>query len=783
MRNLRKSMESKKVQWLKNSKQYNELKNLILRMELGLELDENEIKTIITMYKVLEDQEDFYELLSKIRVNLFLKYGINSLFFKHVKDEGLFPLLKNYFLENKKESNNKLSYLANEILVDTYTSNGLTYTFDQYKFKKKIQEEGKSINNLIFSAPTSFGKSSAIIDKIKNSLEKKLLIIVPSKLLISQFADDIKIKLNILPVIHHEQIPLSNVYVLTQERAQYLLGSNININFDIIFVDEAHHLVSDEYRSITLNTLIINLIFRNPECEILYFTPFKINLHSNTINKYSHIMKRFNQSESLDYQDKIKIKRFFIEENGIHYIYNETLKELQQIEHKFEYSKKRILYFNKPKDILSFTEEQEVYKYQNLAVDSIRDLLGSGYELFKCIEKGYFPIFGIIPINIRRYFLSEFLKSENAILVVNSAALEGINTNAKSIHIYDYRKGIKNLRPHELENLIGRVNRLSEVVNDQTRLVTDVVFHASKYNDKTKEQVKSYLDNNLLISKINKELVNKSKLQHDEPSNIDEVLIDNQIEEKFPKKNSLNTEVGKLLALSANTEIDLYSSEKQIEHNLLKLEKITVNSADVILNSIVNVFLTGVSFTKEDTNILRLKEEKALNYYIIVLNYYIENISLKSIIIQTVKYWEKRINVGERVDAYVSSFGNIKRNGVKKHWVNINNMSESSRFRYATIKTLIEIEFVENSIFPYLKILHELGKIDLDIYNNIIYSTTNKDEIEIRKLGISNELFDYLKKNNLIFRYDDVDRDYLARIYDNIENLILKSEFKFLFGL
>ncbi|MFL0134819.1 DEAD/DEAH box helicase family protein, partial [Tenacibaculum maritimum] len=116
--------------------------------------------------------------------------------------------------------------------------NGEYYETIQQKREKSTFLKNTS-QEKAFIAPTSFGKSSLIIDYIKLFSNKKIAIIVPTKSLLSQTYKMVRdAELNYKILIHDEMYDKqkSFIAVFTQERALRLLSKNEGLYFDIIII-------------------------------------------------------------------------------------------------------------------------------------------------------------------------------------------------------------------------------------------------------------------------------------------------------------------------------------------------------------------------------------------------------------------------------------------------------------------------------------------------------------------------------------------------------------------
>ena len=69
-----------------------------------------------------------------------------------------------------------------------------------------------------------------------------------------------------------------------------------------------------------------------------------------------------------------------------------------------------------------------------------------------------------MPDNIRNY-IEKCVKEEESLKYIycTSTLLEGVNMPFDKLFILDLKKGLSNLTYHQLENLIGRINRYKNI--------------------------------------------------------------------------------------------------------------------------------------------------------------------------------------------------------------------------------------------------------------------------------------------------------------------------------
>src|SRR5690606_619971 len=115
--------------------------------------------------------------------------------------------------------------------------------------------------------------------------ERTIVYIVPTRALISQVEDDLRILLkeNNIDNVNLTTVPLhynsngeTNLFVFTQERLHWYLLQSENPKVDFLLVDEAHK-IDNSNRGILLQRKIEEVIDRNPEVRLFFSSPFTSN--------------------------------------------------------------------------------------------------------------------------------------------------------------------------------------------------------------------------------------------------------------------------------------------------------------------------------------------------------------------------------------------------------------------------------------------------------------------------------------------------------------------------
>ena len=190
------------------------------------------------LLRVLDRKEDFIEY-EDILISLIRKYG-------------LYPYLMNFNLS-----------LSDEVACEIHRPDG----FKDVVFHSKQNEVYYTLvhkDNVVLSAPTSFGKSLIIDSIITSNLYNNIMIIVPSVALIDETRKRlIKFKEQYRVISFSGQsLGKRNIFVLTQERALDYIDS---VDIDFFVIDEFYKLdmkenqEENDSREIVLNQVFYKL--------------------------------------------------------------------------------------------------------------------------------------------------------------------------------------------------------------------------------------------------------------------------------------------------------------------------------------------------------------------------------------------------------------------------------------------------------------------------------------------------------------------------------------------
>ena len=611
---------------------------------------------------------------------------------------GNFPAIQ--YL-NEKDNNKaelpfdrSLELDVKKIIQTVPDGDGVVFTDAQYALFKELSNS----KFFSFSGPTSMGKSFLIKSFIRKALSNKspenLVIMVPTRALINQFALDLMKELNeTLNKFNYRVATNSNVtdfsdemsknyiFVLTPERLISYLSQKDNPSLGFIFVDEAHKIASEkDMRSVTSYIAIQNTLKKFPNINLYFASP---NVSNPEV--FLHLFNKEINNSFYTIESPVSQNLFFIdllEKSITQYIdeksYNhETdffvqLKVTNQVIRRLGDEHNNIVYCNsKPRTIEKSFEFYQQMKHENVetnkevkrAISQIKSYIHKDYYLATFLGSGIAYHYGNLPQIIRNIVEELYRKECIQYIFCTSTLLEGVNLPAKNIFILVNKNGPSAFTPIDFWNLAGRAGRLSKELSGNIYCIKDNVkdwknddILKKKDEIVLKPTVFSKIDKNL--NKIEKLLLNKTISGTQTEKNILEYianiicidtmeidteykspLIQKLIEKnkdkiiEYAKNKTINLKVP-LSILNSNQSIGLNIQNKvyiSISKNPTKLPKVDYNACLEFLNMFYDLY----EWKDTETN---LKSEKSLKYYAFLMNQWINGTSLNQIINQSISY-------------------------------------------------------------------------------------------------------------------------------------------------
>lgn len=798
--------------WLKND---SKLSDVIEKVSLGGELADEDLSYIlaVSILFVKEYQRDARRT-SYLEFGYFLVliYSLNSDNFHPLFDLstnlGFYPISK-YILEHNILETNSIYYHFIEESLLKFKNNNITETFEQNKFRNEIIKS--SAMDSCYIAPTSFGKSSLMVELIRSLSLSKVAIIVPTKSLLTQTYRLINENFEGKKVIFHDEMyddEVNFIAVFTQERALRLLKSKKDLSFDALLIDEAHNLFESSSRSILLSRLIRRVRKRSIKSRIFYFSPL-INDGDNLRFEEKQIIEskciQFNVKEPEIFEYRL---------DGKSYLYNRFLNKYFNYKSSTtmlryvidERKLNNFIYLRAPKKVEAFAGmlSNELPLISGGELSELADTIAKNvHEEFYCVDlvrKGVIYIHGKLPDLIKEYLEYKFNSVKSlSFLVANSVILEGVNLPIDNLYVLNtYDLGAK-----ELTNLIGRVNRLNDVFSGENSSLSKLMPSVHFVNSEEFNRERSNMSNKIEL--LRSGISNKDEIKNPTLLNFDIDKFNHIIKTSTSlmsieqatkvRDNALFIQERELFLVNEPaSELDsmkssfiesglhyVYSDFDTIVELIFKkieMFKFDINFMDLDpIDKIYLIFIKDFESTIIDLSFIRLKNEKARNFYkMFVRN--IHALSLKEHINSTVKYFYKNADeTGNSIFYIGSSYGEVAKDGTNdgtRTYINLSTKGHKELVNLSLVKIKMESDFVSYKLNDYVSILKDLKVVSESEYNLFIYGTSKKRSSDLIKLGFSGSLIRKLEHDDQL---KNINVDSFGRVSVNVDfNVYLKSQ-------
>lgn len=680
---------------------------------------------------------------------------------------GLYPITNHIYKFKLIDGMGVESELVSQYL-ENFHEEDMVVTYEQKKTKSKIIDSQDE--NLGFIAPTSFGKSSAVIDFIESNPQLNIGVIVPTKSLLAQTFRKLNLKFPKRNLYFHDEmfaLEGNFIAVLTQERALRAL-KKIGVSFDVLIIDEAHKIFEFNPRSVLLSRLIKKNKKMNEKARNIYLSPL-INNSSNLMFDNEQFITEARVEKNVK---ELNISLFDSDLNC--YRYNRHIKSYF---FKFSYpsplsyildnkNSKNFVFLRTPRKIERFSKDlaHSLPKKNLVSLIEISKILAryvhDDYPCVDYIQRGFLYIHGQMPDIIKEYLEYKFESLPDIdFLIANSVVLEGVNLPIDNLFMLDLR----GVTQSDLINLIGRVNRLNEVFSEKdiylNKLISDIHFvHCDGFTTssmKTKiDQLKTTLlkdeiKNPLLLNYDKESLENDASINNDSGVKATEKL--NKIEQLIKNEDYIQQRSSADYDLKAHAiesgVINYYYNQDYVIDNLEKKISIIVNDiswseADVI-EKLYMFFIKDLDtfFTGRYLRVARLKYKEARDFY----RGFLRNshqLNLKEHVIEQLRYqYSIRDKAKGRAFFIGESFGEIPRSeGGRDLYVDLSKKDNKDMVNIALIKIKTEGDFISYSINSMVEMLLNLKLITESEYNIFVYGTDNLVSNSFSKLGLSSRV-------------------------------------------
>ncbi len=319
--------------------------------------------------------------------------------------------------------------------------------------------------NLILSAPTSFGKSLLIDALLSTERYRRVAVVLPTIALLDEFRrrfrDRFSEKFKL--VMHQSETSTDDptIFLGTQERLIYRedLGA-----LDLTVVDEFYKLDPDrrDERSITLNAAVYRLLKRSKQFFFLGPNIDKISVAPDSRWNFEFLRTRFSTVavETLDLRAVSDKRERLIEEIGE------------------DNNWPALVFISSPgkanKLAIELSEKMAVAEDTSDFAVWLRNNIGRNNFLSLAVYYGFGVHHGRIPRAIAAQMVRLFNQGKLPILLCTSTLIEGVNTAAKTVMIFDKKINRDSYDFFTYSNIKGRAGRLGQHHVGQVMVFNDI---------------------------------------------------------------------------------------------------------------------------------------------------------------------------------------------------------------------------------------------------------------------------------------------------------------------
>lgn len=728
---------------------------------------------IITTFEKDRRHKSYLEMAYYIILKYAVTYNDYQPLYDFSMSFGFFPIADAIVSNDLIENSNIYNFLLHTQLIN-YKKDNIIETIEQKKTRTELlSDKNKEIS---YIAPTSFGKSSIILEHIKMNATDKIGIIVPTKSLLNQTYKMVRNEgLNYRIIIHDDMYDNEKriIGILTQERALRML-ENEELYFDILYIDEAHNILNDGLRSLLISRLIRKNKQKNPQQKVVYLSPLIEKSESLIIDKGQSISEHkinynIKEPEYFEYTEEGQVVQYnrFINE---FYPINISKEMFNYIEEKASY--KTFIYIRRPMKIEQFSNQFSEKINLSIIPKEIIELIKilekyvhKEFYMIKFLKKGIIYLHGKLPDRIKEYLEYKYNSIPDIKYVVaNNVILEGINLPITTLHILN----VTSLDEKELTNLIGRVNRLNSIFNEDENRLNFLIPQIHFINNSEYNRINGKMKNKIvkLRSKVFGDVIKNPTLSS---YDIDKLKLNFDAKYKLEQRNMKILENEEMVLTANASEHDKFKV-KLIEYGLTDVYDITDELVEILRNRIYSInnssqwhqinilekmnmiFLEDIQ-TIKDFEIKRLKEAQARKYYI---DFIIKSKkSLNENIAFQYRYFKDLQNSPDKSLFYIGlSYGEKAKitedypTSNFKTYVELRDKSDSELINLAIVKIKMEEDFVSFKLNRFFNLMLDLRIITDEEYNLTIYGTSDSKKLRLIKIGLSINVISRLENDN-----------------------------------
>ena len=430
---------------------------------------------IIDILNTLFDSGEYQEHLNIVfdAISITQMYG----FLAYLTDEE-----RTFFLK----WDNLRSDLYSGKRIDFYNSGQLSLIF-----------EFEQHNKVFLSAPTSFGKTSIVIEYILNNKDKldNIVFVVPTNSLLEELFEKFShynIELNLGYLISTQPVYSlfgRNVLILTPERFVVMAESKLLETIDLMVMDETYKIVDSHNDSISdfvnhraLRFRKVADIIAKSNCRVIFLSPFTYSLTDSMSAFLSkHDIKKIDRKleyvkrEIVQLDSSDDAKRFFGKQLTYYRRSSSIPQKSKLILSKLQSSSSIVYVPNYVKaydiaDAIDFSclkkdnDARYIAFMNHLSENFILDGQEEVWAVYEALKKGIGIYISPLPRYVKKEIIRLYENKVLSTLIVTSAFTEGVNTCASNLIFTSLVNGPNTNKLSDIDvlNVSGRAGRFAK---------------------------------------------------------------------------------------------------------------------------------------------------------------------------------------------------------------------------------------------------------------------------------------------------------------------------------
>lgn len=312
--------------------------------------------------------------------------------------------------------------------------------------------DGESI---ILSAPTSFGKSVILDALVASGMWDNLVVIVPTVALIDEVRRRLVRFAHQYSLITHpsQEVSERNIYVLTQERFLELPGAP---DVDLFMIDEFYKLGShnpDDQRMSMLNIAWNRL--RSTGAQY-YLTGPNVSSLAEELDSdlRDSLYVSSYRTVAVDVEDRSHVRD------------DDRIEDMAAFWAGLEGS--TLLFVSAPAraertavEVSQFSAMKEPSDFAKKVAEWLAGNFHPSWRIVDALRKGVATHTGPMPRSLQRVMIRLFADADVSTMVCTTTLIEGVNTSAKNVIIYDKKIDRKPIDYFTFSNVRGRAGRMA----------------------------------------------------------------------------------------------------------------------------------------------------------------------------------------------------------------------------------------------------------------------------------------------------------------------------------